>query len=96
MIHDPEETVRRSVSNNLNDITKDHPQAVVDFLIPYQHENSTEINWITNHALRSLLKSGFPSALALQGYGDISALRFEKFEINLQEVPWEGRLEFSF
>ncbi|MAT45759.1 MAG: DNA alkylation repair protein [Anaerolineaceae bacterium] len=96
LIRDPEETVRRSVANNLNDITKDHPQAVVDFLKPYQAENTAEIAWITNHALRSLLKAGFPSALAMQGYGDISDLRFENFEINSNHIPWEGSLEFSF
>lgn len=96
LIHDPEETVRRSVANNLNDIAKDHPDAVVDFLKSCQGQDSAEIAWIRNHALRSLLKAGHPGALALMGFGDINEVSFSDFCLSTKKVPWHGELKFSF
>lgn len=96
LIKDPEETVRRSVSNNLNDISKDHPDRVVSFLEPYQSNASPETNWIINHALRSLFKAGHAGALTMMGYGDISTVQFTDFSLELQKIPWNGEVKFSF
>lgn len=65
--HDPSEDVRRSVANSLNDISKDHPELVVELLTDWQ-DDSDEIADITRHALRTLLKQGNDSALGLLGY----------------------------
>ena len=67
MRHDESEDVRRSVANNLNDIAKDHPEVVVSTLEEWQ-DGSPEIDGITRHALRTLLKRGDPAALGLLGY----------------------------
>lgn len=66
--NDESEYVRRSVANNLNDIAKDNPQTVIDTLRGWQTHDSPEIAWITNHALRTLVKAGNPDALALLGF----------------------------
>ncbi len=66
--NDPSESVRRSVANNLNDISKDQPETVVNLLSDWQDEGHKEIAWITNHALRTLVKQGHPQALELLGY----------------------------
>jgi hypothetical protein len=68
--HDPEESIRRSVANNLNDISKDHPEVVLDLLRRWNAAKAgdDEIAWITNHALRTLVKAGDTRALALLGY----------------------------
>jgi 3-methyladenine DNA glycosylase AlkC len=68
--HDPEESVRRSVANNLNDISKDHPDVVLNLLRRWNEEepDDEQIGWITNHALRTLIKAGDVQALALLGY----------------------------
>lgn len=63
---DPEDYVRRSVANNLNDISKDHPDLVLD-LAKQWHGQHQHTNWILKHALRSLLKQRQPAALALFG-----------------------------
>ena len=60
---DSSEDVRRSVANNLNDISKDHPDMVIDVLRRWQTEPSPEIQKIVNHALRTLIKAGHPDAL---------------------------------
>ncbi len=68
---DPTRFVTRSVANHLNDISKICPNAVVDRLAIWAREgkqNSKEMDWITRHALRSLVKSGHGGALELLGY----------------------------
>lgn len=67
LCHDPSEDVRRSVANHLNDIAKDHPQLVMAWLEQWQ-DASCEVEQITRHALRTLLKQGDPRALRLLGY----------------------------
>lgn len=65
--HDPSEDVRRSVANHLNDISKDHPDYVVQVLDDWQ-DGSERVSEIANHALRTLLKQGHPDALRLLGF----------------------------
>jgi len=68
--HDPSESVRRSVANNLNDISKDNPEVALDLLGNWNDEEADdeEIEWISGHALRTLVKSGDVDALELLGY----------------------------
>ncbi len=65
---DPEDYVRRSVANNLNDISKDHPELVLQ-LAQQWHGNNPDTDWILKHALRGLLKQRHSTALALFGCG---------------------------
>ena len=63
--------VTRSVANHLNDIAKDAPQTVTDTLSKWhkaKSQSSKELDWITRHALRTLIKAGDPVALDLLGY----------------------------
>jgi 3-methyladenine DNA glycosylase AlkC len=63
--------VRKSVSNHLNDITKDHPDVALALLARWQREakgnDVAKIDWIIARALRTLIKAGNPQALALIG-----------------------------
>lgn len=66
---DPNLMVRRSVANNLNDISKDNPDVVVNTLARWQRERpSDELGWLTRHALRTLVKKDHRGALELLGY----------------------------
>ncbi|MCB1207704.1 MAG: DNA alkylation repair protein [Verrucomicrobiales bacterium] len=60
--------VRRSVANHLNDITKDHPELVLQRLESWDLENP-KLAWIAKHACRTLIKRGNPRALKLFGFG---------------------------
>jgi 3-methyladenine DNA glycosylase AlkC len=60
--------VRRSVANNLNDITKDHPEFVLQLLEAWDLERE-HLRWIAKHACRTLIKRGHPRALKLFGFG---------------------------
>lgn len=66
---DPSEYVRRSVSNHLNDIAKDHPQLVIETCRRWWADGSPQRRWIVQRALRTLVKDGHPDALAVLGYG---------------------------
>jgi 3-methyladenine DNA glycosylase AlkC len=58
--------VRKSVANHLNDITKDHPDWVLDRIEGWSLDNR-HTAWIAKHALRSLIKQGNQRALAIIG-----------------------------
>ncbi|HEX2052617.1 MAG TPA: DNA alkylation repair protein, partial [Actinomycetota bacterium] len=66
--NDPDESVRRSVANNLNDISKDHPELVIELLRRWDPQPGTNLYRLARHALRTLLKRGDPAALAVLGF----------------------------
>ena len=66
---DPERYVQRSVSNNLNDIAKDHPAAVVARCRDWAKRSPPVAPSLIRHALRTLIKDGHADALAAVGYG---------------------------
>ncbi len=66
---DPVRYVQRSVANNLNDIAKDHPSAVVKRCASWSKGAGAGRKWTIAHALRTLVKDGDPQALAIIGYG---------------------------
>lgn len=66
---DPSPYVRRSVANHLNDIAKDHPAVVADWLQRHLPEASAERRALLRHASRSLIKAGDAAVLAAWGQG---------------------------
>jgi 3-methyladenine DNA glycosylase AlkC len=68
---DPSEYVRRSVANHLNDIAKDHPQLVVDWVQRHLPDASAERRALLSHASRTLIKRGHAEMLALWGAGTV-------------------------
>ena len=78
---DPSKSVRRSVANNLNDISKDNADFVLSVLRRWQAEGSPEIHRITSHALRTLVKQGHPEALELLGYPSDAAIAVRNLSI---------------
>ena len=60
--------VIRSVANTLNDLSKIKPDQVIATLTKWQKKPSSEMQWLTRHALRTLVKQDHPGALALLGY----------------------------
>ncbi len=85
--------VRRSVANNLNDISKDHPNLVIKTLTLWQN-NTKEMAWLTKHALRTLLKAGNADALKLLGYVQSDKIDI-KLSLNSNEVIFGNSLEFE-
>jgi len=78
--NDPEDYVYRSVANNLNDISKNHPDLVLDLCESWINESKTT-HWVCKHALRTLLKKGNQRAMQLFGFGSVDQLDLLKFEL---------------
>jgi len=93
--NEPTRLVQRSIANNLNDIAKDHPLAVVEFLQVWRRENVNDIGWIISHSCRSLIKAGDVNALALMGYKTDIQINNLSLELLHTEVTLGGNLEFS-
>lgn len=78
--------VTRSVANHLNDISKKDPELVVKTLAGWKQQgsqDSKEMDWITRHSLRTIIKKGHVGALASQGYLDISLIHVIDFALDL-------------
>lgn len=93
---DPSETVRRSVANNLNDISKDHPALVIDVLRGWQAAATPEIEWMTRHALRTLVKKGDSHALELLGHPASPAVELRNLSVDCDTVPFGGEVTLTF
>jgi 3-methyladenine DNA glycosylase AlkC len=88
-------TVRRSVANNLNDISKDHPDMVLDICEKW-YGQSKQTDEIAKHACRTLLKKGNRRALLLFGCGDPAGLSVEAFKLGTDKLPIGEDLHYSF
>jgi 3-methyladenine DNA glycosylase AlkC len=91
---DASETVRRSVANHLNDISKDNPEIALKTAKKWHGKNGNT-NAIVKHACRTLLKQGHPDVLKLFGF-DSRHIVLNDFRINRKKVRLGGELEFSF
>jgi 3-methyladenine DNA glycosylase AlkC len=92
---DPEEYVRKSVANNLNDISKDHPHKVMDVCERWiGHSKNTD--WIVKRACRTLLKQGNSRALLLFGFGDPAHILVEKLSLDRSILALGEELHFTF
>ncbi|CAM3291331.1 MULTISPECIES: DNA alkylation repair protein [Saccharibacillus] len=64
---DPSLYVRKSVANNLNDIAKDHPEAVKAIALRW-YGSDPLTDWIVRRGCRGLLRAADPGVLQLFGY----------------------------
>jgi len=83
---DPTEYVRKSVANNLCDISKDHPQLVFDTLSAWSRENTSSRRWIITHALRNLCQEGNVHALRLAGLPRDPSVRLREFRLSTRNL----------
>jgi 3-methyladenine DNA glycosylase AlkC len=98
--YDDELYVRKSVANHLNDIAKDHPALVVKILKKWRQESPKEqlskIDWITRHALRTLIKKGHPDALKLMGVSTTAQAKLSSIHLNKKIFKIGENLHFEF
>jgi len=94
--NDPELYVRRSVANHLNDLTKDRKALVIKKLTQWNKKATPAIQWITKHALRSLIKAGDKAALGLLGFSDQPKVEVQNFKLQSNSIKIGEQLAFSF
>jgi 3-methyladenine DNA glycosylase AlkC len=93
--NDDSESVRRSVANNLNDISKDNPEMVIAIVKKWKGENDN-LDALVKHAGRTLLKQGEPSLMKIFGFGSIDNIKIENFKIENPIVSIGDYLTFKF
>ncbi len=69
--------MRKSVANNLNDISKDSPQAVIEVVKKWSNKNPYT-DWILRKGCRTLIKAASPEVMRLFGY-----INFEDKELEI-------------
>jgi hypothetical protein len=87
--------VRRSVANNINDISKDNPDIALN-LCEKWHGKSGNVNRVVKHACRDMLKSGNKRAMMLFGFEDPSHIKIDSIKLGKNRVPIGDDLSFSF
>jgi|SRR5690606_31079975 len=92
---DPERYVQRSVANNLNDISKDHPELAVATCLRWLEQPTEGRRWIVRHALRSLVKQGHRGALQALGAGNAPEVRVDGVRLTPRRVRIGDTLRFE-
>lgn len=90
--------VTRSVANHMNDISKVEPDLVVRTLREWRKsgkQDEKEMEFITKHALRTLVKEGNQNALSLLGFGGKPAITITRFSAETPVVAVGEALEFA-
>jgi len=87
--------VRKSVANNLNDISKTHPDLVLRIAKKWYGKNEYT-NWIVKHGCRTLLKKGNREVLTVFGLNDVASVRVDDFYLSAASVSIGEDIVFSF
>lgn len=99
--NDDSEYVRRSVANNLNDISKDNPQVILSLLKTWQKKDKPKIcPKLIKHSLRTLLKKGDRDALELIGIKTDPKINqnflIKIFDLKKRKIKISENIEFGF
>lgn len=92
---DPSLYVRKSVANNMNDISKTHPGLVVETAKDWYGKNEYT-DWIVKHGCRTLLKKGNRDVLDIFGFADTGCVKVTGFALDAAYVAVGENLAFSF
>ena len=87
--------VRRSVANNLNDISKDNPAIVLTIAEQWYGKNENT-DWLVKHACRTLLKIGNRRALELFGFGNTNNLEVSDFQLDKESITLGEKMTFTY
>ncbi|GBF38463.1 DNA alkylation repair protein [Leptospira johnsonii] len=93
--NDPDEVVRRSVANHLNDISKDHPDLVISIAKKWMGK-SENTDLLLKHALRGLLKQGNSDTLSIFGFAKSTSVKISKLDLQPKIVEIGKHLVYRF
>lgn len=87
--------VRRSVANNLNDISKDNPEWMINLCEIWLADSHEHTDWIVKHALRSLVKAGDVRVFPLLGYAAKPSVFVSEIQLDKKVVALGESISFS-
>ena len=82
--------VRKAVANNLNDISKEHPDLVSQTCKKWQKTGDARTEWIIQHGCRTLIKNGHAGALNLFGFASKPKVKVKSFLIKPAKIKMRG------
>jgi len=92
---DPSVYVQKSVANNLNDISKDHPELVKQLARDW-HGESSMTDWIIKHGCRGLLRKGDAEVLFLFGFDISPDVTVHELALEKDRLAIGQTLDFTF
>ena len=95
LVNDESEYVRKSVANNLNDISKDNSEIVVEFIKQYINNNN-DTDKLLKHAARTLLKKADSRVYPLFGLENEVSYELSNFRIDKIKINKGDNLAFEF
>lgn len=93
--NDESEFVRRSVANNLNAISKNHPDLIIDITKQWMGQSLNTDN-LLKHACRTLLKKGNREVMEMFGFNISEDILIKDFSIDTDSIKLGDRMPFSF
>lgn len=87
--------VRKSVANNLNDISKDNPDLIIELIKNWKGQ-SIHTDWIVKHGARSLLKKAHAKALMMFDIDPTLGVTLIDFNIHEDVISLGEKMTFSF
>lgn len=95
LYQDPDEVVRRSVANHLNDISRAAPGVATDTAARWLAEPDRHTPALVRHALRTLVKQGDQTAMALLGFAPAPQVGVTGPHVRTPTVAVGQDLEFT-
>lgn len=92
--NDPSLYVRKSVANNLNDISKTHPELVLSIAKKW-YGVSDNTDWIIRQGCRTLLKKGNRDVMELFNLDDTASVKLLEFSLNAASVTIGDSFTFT-
>jgi len=93
---DPDEYVRRSVANHLNDLGRADPARLVALCTRWAQDAPPARLRLIRHALRTLVKRGDPHALTVLGFGEVARVEVRGASIEPALPRIGGRVRIGF
>lgn len=93
---DPSKYVQKAVANNLNDISRDNPDAAIKTAVKWHKSGNKDTRWIVKHACRSLIKQGHPEVFPIFGFTSKPKLNISDLSVTPRKVKIGSSLVFDF
>lgn len=92
---DPSLYVRKSVANNLNDISKTHPDLIIKLAKQWYGKNK-HTDWIVKHGCRTLLKAGNRQVMSLFGFNNDDGMQVTDLALHAKSIAIGQDMTFTF
>ncbi|MDF1544513.1 MAG: DNA alkylation repair protein [bacterium] len=96
MCRDESLYVRKAVANNLNDISRDNPEAALKTARRWLRLKDKNADWVVKRGMRSLIKLGHPGVFPLLGFTAKPKVAIPKIKAVPQRIRMERTLQIEF